>query len=112
MSQKYAQMYVFPLLYLILRLYFHHCVTFLLIGSLVQRASACLHTDDSSSFAVSNFPIITAWNLSLKVNIYLCRTPTRVCAHTLSGLSILMKMKIEMVEKYTEWSPCARREKC
>lgn len=54
------------ILSIILLKYFHHSVTFLLIGPLVQRASLYLHTDDSSSFAVSNFLIITAWNLGTK----------------------------------------------
>lgn len=91
--------------------YFHHSLTFLLIGPLVQRASVYLHTDDSSSFAVSNFLIITAWNLSVKGQyLSLPHTHMRLCTYTLAGLSILMKMKIEMVEKYTESSLYGRNE--
>lgn len=63
--------------------YFHHSVTFLLIGPLVQRASVYLHTDDSSSFAMSNFPVITAWNLSVKGQyLSLPHTHTCLCTHT------------------------------
>lgn len=61
--------------------YFHHSVTFLLIGPLVQRASVYLHTDDSSSFAVSNFPVITAWNLRVKGQ-YLSPPHTHTCLCT------------------------------
>lgn len=69
---------------------FFHCpvtlfppfVTFLLIGPLVQRACVYLHTDDSSSFASSNFPVITAWSLSLKGQyLSLPHTSTCVCTH-------------------------------
>lgn len=52
---------------------------------------------------MSNFPVITAWNLSVKGQ-YLSppRTHMCLCTHTLADLSILMKMKIEIVEKKVE----------
>ena len=40
-----------------------------------------LHTDDSSSFAVSHFLIITAWNLSVKGQ-YLSLPQTHMCLST------------------------------